>query len=199
MVRIQTFLMALAGALALIAAGLAWYVASGLPQRPSGQSAAVSSIGGPFVLADQDGKTRTEKDFRGRFMLVYFGYTWCPDVCPTTLARISQALATLGPKAGRIVPVFITVDPERDKPPVLKKYVAAFGTQFVGLTGSLPAIARTAREYRVYFAKQKAAGGSYGVTHSSEIYLVGPDGKFVTFYDSDIGAGALAKDLKARI
>jgi cytochrome oxidase Cu insertion factor (SCO1/SenC/PrrC family) len=196
MVRLQTFLLALAGALALAALALVWCVATGLPQEPA---ASTPAIGAPFVLTDQNGRTRSDKDFRGRFVVLYFGYTSCPDVCPTTLERIADAMAQLGPAAKRVMPVFVTLDPERDTPAVLKKYVGAFGREFVGLTGSLADITRVARAWRVYFAKHPMPGGGYSVDHSGAIYLVGPDGKFLTAYDATIGADTLATDLERRM
>jgi protein SCO1/2 len=199
MIRVQTFLFALAGAIALIALGLVWYLAAELPASPSGSQNASSSIGGPFMLTDQDGRQRSDKDFRGRFMLLYFGYSFCPDVCPTTLQNMADALAKLGPKAERVVPLFITIDPERDTPAVLKKYVGAFGPRFVGLTGSLADIAKVAQIYRVYIAKRPMPGGGYAMDHSGEIYLLGPDGKLVTFYDANAGAAPIVADLKTRL
>jgi cytochrome oxidase Cu insertion factor (SCO1/SenC/PrrC family) len=199
MIRVQTFLFALAAAFALLAAGLAWYVAMDLPEQPAAGQVSTASIGGPFVLTDQNGHARSDRNFHGRFVLLYFGYSYCPDVCPTTLQDMANALAKLGPLASRVVPVFITVDPERDTPVVLKKYVGAFGPSFVGLTGSLADITRVAHAYRVYFAKHPAPGGGYSVDHSGTIYLLGPDGKLVTIYDASAGAGPLAADLKSRL
>ena len=165
--------------------------------------AARSQVGGPFNLTDQDGKNIPAPDFRGKYQLIYFGYSFCPDVCPTTLAVMAQALDKMGVDADRIVPIFITIDPERDTPAVMKQYMAAFGPRFVGLTGSPATIAAVEKQYRVYAKKQpldKAnPNGGYGMDHSSVIYLMGPDGRLVTFYDELISPDALAKDLKAKI
>jgi protein SCO1 len=120
-------------------------------------------------------------------------------VCPTTLAVMADAMTKLGSKAGKVVPVFVTVDPERDTPAVLKKYLAAFGPEFVGLTGSLAQVTSVAHEYRVYFAKHRLDGGGYAVDHSSVIYLLGPDGKLLNFYDEQMTADGLAKDLAPRL
>jgi protein SCO1/2 len=194
MTRAPTTLIVLALLLAVFAGGLLWYVSDRVPgAQPSGMG--VADIGGPFVLTDQNGARRTDRDFRGRFVLLYFGYSECPDVCPTTLSVIADALSKLGPRAQRFVPVFVTIDPERDTPPALKKYLAAFGPNFVGLTGSLADITKVAHEYRVYFAKHKLAGGAYGLDHSSVIYLLGPDGRLVKFYDEATTPDLLAKDL----
>ena len=174
MTRAPTALLVLALLLAILAGGLLWYTGDRLPGgRPA--EIGVADIGGPFALTDQNGLRRTDKDFRGRYVLLYFGYTYCPDVCPTTLGVMSDALAKLGTRSSRIVPVFVTIDPERDTPAALKKYLAAFGPNFVGLTGSLADVTSVAHEYRVYFAKQKLDGGGYALDHSSVIYLLGPD------------------------
>lgn len=155
-----------------------------------------ASVGGPFTLTDQYGHKRTDKDFRAHWMLLYFGYTYCPDVCPTTLALMANVIGKLGPDASRVVPVFITIDPARDTPSVLKSYLAAFGPQFVGLTGTPADIAKVARSYRVYYAKHPLPGGGYAVDHSSVIYLLDPKGKFVKAYSDDASAGAIADDLR---
>jgi protein SCO1/2 len=132
-------------------------------------------------------------------MLIYFGYSYCPDVCPTTLALMDDAVARVDPKGTHIVPVFITIDPERDTPAKLRAYVRAFGPQFVGLTGDLKTITKVAGDYRVYFRKHPLDGATYGLDHSSVIYLMGPDGKFVTYWDDTaIGADKLANELRAK-
>ena len=158
-----------------------------------------AAIGGPFALTDQDGHTRTDRDFRGKWALVYFGYTFCPDVCPTTLQDMAIALRRLGPKARQVVPLFITLDPARDHPAVLKKYLAAFGPEFQGLTGTPQQITSVAHAYRVYFAKRPLPAGGYSVDHASTIYLMNPEGQFVSTIDDQEGAAALEKDLAARV
>ncbi|MGA7676363.1 MAG: SCO family protein [Rhizomicrobium sp.] len=182
-----------------VAAGLLWHASDSF----SGANRVVSQgevlIGGPFVLTDQDGKTRRSADFRGRFMLVYFGYSYCPDICPTTLAVMADALEKLGPEAARVTPVFITVDPERDTPGVLKAYLKSFGSRFVGLTGDEKAVAAAARAYRVYYQKRPLKGGGYAMDHSSQIYLMGPDGKFIANYDETLGPDGLAQALKKQV
>lgn len=179
-------------AIATVIGGVLWHAGDLVGTTGAAQ------VGGPFALTDQNGQARTDKDFRGRFMLIYFGYSYCPDVCPTTLAEMGDALGQLGGNAKRIVPVFITIDPARDNPAVLKTYLKSFGANFVGLTGSDKAIIDVAHEYRVYFQKQALQGGGYAMNHSSTIYLMGPDGKFVTYYDESIGPDGLAKELKKR-
>jgi protein SCO1 len=143
-------------------------------------------IGGPFTLIDQNGKTVSDKDFRGRYMLVFFGFTHCPDICPAELQVMSESLAALGPKAEKIVPIFITLDPERDTPEVVGDYVKNFGSDFVGLTGTPEAIAEAAKAYRVTFSKFVPDGQddnqNYSIDHSAIAYLMGPDGDYVTHF-----------------
>jgi protein SCO1/2 len=186
----------------LVAAALAgvllWHESSRVPQLGRVVSTGTIAVGGPFHLIDQNGKKVSDRDFRGRYMLIYFGYTFCPDVCPTTMAVMAEALDKMGAARRRIVPVFITVDPARDTPQVLKSYVAAFGADFIGLTGSGEAITAAEKAYKVYAAKEPLEKGGYAMSHSSVIYLVGPDGKLVSFYDEAISPPDLAKDLKAK-
>jgi protein SCO1/2 len=155
------------------------------------------SIGGPFALVDGDGKVVTDRDFRGRYMLVYFGYTFCPDVCPTTLNEVAEAIEKLGPKATRVQPIFITIDPKRDKPEVVKRYVSSFGPSVVGLTGTQDEIAKVAKEYRVYYAEHRTGPGTddYTMDHSSILYLIGPNGRFVAPIRADQNGEQMAADL----
>lgn len=148
----------------------------------SGANPAKSMIGGPFTLVSGDGKTLTDKDFRGKYMLIYFGYTFCPDVCPTSLNTLADALERLGPKADRVQPLFITVDPKRDTQDVVKQYAAAFGTRIIGLTGSQEQVAAAAKAYRVFYREHRTGDGpnDYSMDHSSILYLMGPDGTFIT-------------------
>jgi protein SCO1/2 len=152
------------------------------------------SIGGPFTLENSSGKTVTDRDFRGKYMLVYFGYTYCPDVCPTTLTAVAAALDKLGPKAKGLAPIFITVDPQRDTPEVMKQYTAAFSPALIGLTGTPGQIAGVAKEYRVYYAKHVTGPGpnDYSMDHSSIIYLMGPDGRFVAPIPADESGSDMA-------
>ncbi len=140
-----------------------------------------SAIGGPFTLENSAGQTVTDRTYRGKYMLVYFGYTYCPDVCPTTLQAMANALDALGAKANDIAPIFISVDPARDTPAVMKRYTAAFSPRLIGLTGTPQEIAKVAREYHVYYAKHVTGPGpdDYGMDHSSVIYLMDPNGRFV--------------------
>jgi protein SCO1/2 len=139
----------------------------------------------------------SEKDFLGRHMLVFFGFTYCPDICPTELQVMTAALDMMGADGDRIQPVFITVDPERDTPEVMKSYVENFGPRLVGLTGSLEEITAVAKAYRVYFAKAAKTGtDDYLMDHSSIIYLMGPDGRFLKHFTYTTDAQKLAAALK---
>ncbi len=189
-------LMVAALALALLAGWGIWRETIGAPpQSDAGQV----TIGGPFALTDQNGHATTDATLRGRWTLLYFGYTNCPDACPTALARMARALDILGSGAAHVVPVFITVDPARDKPAILKPYLAAFGRRFVGLTGGDAAIAKVAKEYRVYYVRHAPANGTYAVDHSSVIYLLDPDGKFIRIFDDSDSPETIAADLKPRL
>lgn len=154
-------------------------------------------IGGPFTLTSGNGKTVTSNDLRGKFLLVYFGYTFCPDVCPTTLSDVAQALDKLGPTADRVQPLFITIDPARDTQPVIRQYTAAFTPRLEGLTGSAEQIAAVAKEYRVYYAPHRTGPNpdDYTMDHSSVLYVMGPNGKFVGVIRADEGPDAIARDL----
>jgi cytochrome oxidase Cu insertion factor (SCO1/SenC/PrrC family) len=158
------------------------------------------SMGGPFTLVNTAGETVTEASFRGRWMLVYFGFTYCPDVCPTELQTMSSALDRLGPQAAKIVPVFITIDPERDTPAALAEYVKLFDERLVGLTGSKEQIAAAAKSYRVYYARAKGKDATdYLMDHSSFIYLIGPDGGFRALFRQGMPAQDMADSLKSRL
>ena len=188
---------------ALVAGMFLWQLGDArqtrLPQTITTDSG-TAEIGGSFSLIDQDGMRRTEEDFRGRYMLVFFGFTYCPDVCPTTLAILSNALDKIGPLAEEIVPVLITVDPARDTPETLKPYLASFGPEFVGLTGTKEEIDQAVAAYRAYYQIIEGDGGDdYTVNHSSVIYLMDRDGNFVTNYALDMGPDAIAADLTQRI
>lgn len=131
-----------------------------------------------FSLIDQHGQAVSDAAFRGQWLVVFFGFTHCPDFCPTTLFKLRQALTQLGDDAGKVRVLFITVDPERDTPALMENYLKSFGPQFVGGTGSVEQVAAAARAFRTYFQKQPAvADGSYAVDHSTHIYMVNPDGE----------------------
>lgn len=171
---------------------------AGCGRTPSAQPPlAGAALGGPFALIDQDGKRVTDQDFAGRYRAVYFGYSFCPDVCPTTLQALMQgvhAFAASDPTdAHKLAPIFVTIDPDRDTPAVLKQYVAAFGPGLTSLTGTPAAIAAAAKAYGVYYKKEPAAkaGSGYLMDHSSQAILFGPDGKPIALIPTDQGAKAV--------
>ena len=180
----------------VVAAGALWRLGDLHAQRGV-QTISLDKVvlGGPFTLVDQTGARRSDADFRGKYMLVFFGYTFCPDVCPTTLAVMAAALDKMGSGADRIVPVFISVDPARDTPEVLKAYLSAFGTRFVGLTGSEDEIAATAKAYRVYVQAHKEEGANYTVDHSGVVYLMDRSGMLLANYSLDASPDELAANL----
>lgn len=184
----------------LIAAGLAGY---GWMNRQAGnpQGSGVALVGGPFTLIDHTGREVTEKTFLGKYLLVFFGFTFCPDICPTELQVITAALDQMGPAGEAIQPVFITIDPARDTPEVLKAYVSNFGPRLLGLTGTPEQIAAAAKAYRVYYAKAANSGAdeNYVMDHSTIIYLMGPDGRFVRHMPYTTDAAKLAAELKESV
>lgn len=154
------------------------------------------TIGGPFQLVNAaTGRQVSDRDFRGKWLLIFFGYTHCPDVCPTTLANIAQAMSQLGPLAAQIQPLFITVDPERDTLPVLVDYTGAFDARILGLSGSADQIASAARAYRIYYAKS-VAGDDYFVDHTATLHVVRPDGSYASSLLPTAGSSDIVKRLR---
>ena len=174
----------------IIACFIAGTVTAFLVHGPSLQAITVPGssralIGGPFRLVDHTGVIRSNKDYKGKLMLVYFGYTHCPDICPGDLQIMSAALDQLGTRAKNIVPLFITVDPERDTVKQLSGYVSYFHKSLVGLTGSVTDIAAAAKAYRVYYGKveNKENPSNYLMNHSSLIYLMDTEGNYLTHFN----------------
>lgn len=150
-----------------------------------------------FQLPDADGKPRSIKDFAGKAVVVFFGYTQCPDACPTTLAEIAQAKKLLGPDGDKVQGVLVTVDPERDTPEILKAYVGNFGPDFVALRGTPEQVAAVAKDFRVFYKKVDGkAPGSYTMDHSAASYVYDPQGRLRLYTRYGSGAQALADDLK---
>ncbi|CAA9260432.1 MAG: Cytochrome oxidase biogenesis protein Sco1/SenC/PrrC, thiol-disulfide reductase involved in Cu(I) insertion into CoxII Cu(A) center [uncultured Craurococcus sp.] len=170
-------------------------VSAGGVQLPTGLA-----LGGSFSLVNQEGKPVTERDFGGGWMLIYFGYTFCPDVCPTELGTLAAAIDQLGPAGAKVVPVFITVDPQRDTPAHLADYVSRFHPRMQGLTGTPEQVAEAARRYRVYYAKaQRPEMTDYLMDHSSFIYLVGPDAKVRSLFRPEQSPETIAATIAAQI
>jgi protein SCO1/2 len=186
---------AFAGILVLVAG-----VLIGLAFRDTARGVAGSplaaAIGGTFALVDQNGKPFTDADLKGKWQLVFFGYTHCPDICPTALNDLSLALDQLGAKKTNFGIVFISVDPERDTPAVLKSYVESFGGPIEGLTGTSAEVAQAANDYKVYYAKHPRADGGYDMDHSALIYVMDPQGRFTATFTPDDTSDTIAARLK---
>jgi cytochrome oxidase Cu insertion factor (SCO1/SenC/PrrC family) len=167
------------------------------PGAPAMQSAK-ALIGGPFTLTNQDGQRMTEQDFRGKYMLVAFGYTSCPDICPAELQAMANAMDQLGAKADQVNPVFVTIDPERDTVAQIANYVKNFHKRFIGLTGTPEEIKQAARAYRVYYARAEAANSALGylMDHSAFIYLMNPQGEYVTHFSSATPSEKIASTIE---
>jgi len=163
----------------IAAAGLGYLVVRGVSGGPINRGVSAAAIGGPFALVDQNGRKVDEALLKGKWSAVFFGFTYCPDVCPTTLQTLAQAQDRLGPKAGDLQIVFISVDPERDTPAQLKTYLSSpvFPKGMLGLTGTSDQVAGAARAYRAYFQKE-GDGADYLVNHTSAVYLMDPKGQF---------------------
>jgi len=155
-----------------------------------------SAIGGPFKLIDQDGKPITDQDFKGRPFLVFFGYTHCPDICPTTLFEMSEVLRVLGKDADQINALFITVDPERDTAAMMKDYLSSFDPHLRGATGDQKAIDAVEKAYRVYAKKVPIGNGDYSMDHTALVYLMDKQGRFVAPFKLDRKPEAAAADLR---
>ncbi len=192
--------------LALLAFGVAAWLwtergPAGTAQVGGSSTSGAASIGGPFALVDQHGQPRSDRDFRGRYMLIYFGYTYCPDFCPTSLTTMTAALDLLAQSdaalARRVVPLLITVDPERDTVEALAAYATHFHESLVALTGTAAQVAAAAEAYRVYYAKVEDPGAAdYLVDHSTFIFLMDPDGRYLTHFPPGVAPEAIAEALK---
>jgi protein SCO1/2 len=157
-------------------------------------------VGGPFALVDHTGKPRTEKDFHGKLMLVYFGFTYCPDICPTDLQNIGLALDRLGPAGKNVQPLFITVDPERDTAAHLAEYITMFHPRLIALTGDAAAIRQAADAYKVYYARiTNQAATDYTVDHTAFIYLMDRDGKYLGFFPPGTSPERIAESIRPRL
>ena len=188
-------ILAIVGAVVVgVAAGLA----GSLWLLPQGAALTPVTVGGPFTLVDQAGQPRTDRDFRGRLMLVTFGYTHCPDVCPLTVAAIGETLDQLGPQADQVAGIFVTVDPQRDTPQVLGEYVASVSNRMVALTGTPDQVAAAARAYRVYYrlAGDAATNPNYSVDHTALFYLMDREGRFVQNFGHQTEPDALVAAIR---
>jgi len=172
--------------LALLAAG----ATAVLLMNPAPAVQSAQAIGGPFKLKTSRGDVVTERDFRGKWLLVYFGYTHCPDICPTTLAEVVQTIDLLGAAGAGVQPLFISIDPERDTPEVMDAYVKALDARIIGMTGTPADIAAAAKGYKVHYAKMETKSSDardYQMEHSSFVYVMGPDGRYMTLFTPGAG------------
>ncbi|KAL0030687.1 hypothetical protein WJX77_002157 [Trebouxia sp. C0004] len=189
------------GLTGITAAGLVYYYQHIKEQKKDATrtlSAGKAAIGGPFDLADGDGNTFTEKDLLGEFALLYFGFTFCPDICPDELEKMAKAVNSLEQAGKSIQPVFISIDPERDSPKQVKQYVKEFHPKMLGLTGTIKQVKDAAKAYRVYFTKTDESK-DYLVDHSIIMYLIDPKGDFVSFYGKNYTADQLATAIGSQI
>jgi protein SCO1/2 len=198
----KTILGVVAALVVVVAVGLGprlmhWFGPPAVVGETTTTTTSAVAIGGAFELVNGDGETVTEQDFKGKWMLVYFGYTFCPDVCPTSLGTIAAALDSLDPETvGQITPVFITVDPERDTPDVVGQYVSHFHPAMVGLTGSQEQIDAAVQVYRAYSKKAPQEEGPYLMDHSSVTYLMNPEGEFVRHFSHGVSPDDMAEGLR---
>ena len=194
MTRNLRILLVCAIALLIVSAG-GFAALLAIPAAPPITKPLTGGIGGPFTLVASDGQTITDQTYRGKWLLIYFGYTSCPDACPTALNNMGVALDQLGPEAEALQPIFITVDPKRDTPELLAEYLKSFDPRIVALTGTEEQIAAVVKEYHVYAAVPPDGGKDYLVHHNSFYYVINPDGKFVNVVHGD----ASGEELAARV
>ena len=198
--RSRLLVVILAGFLVGALGGAAALIVTSRAQGPQVETTGAALIGGPFTLVDQNGKTVTDRDFRGKYMLIFFGFTHCPDICPAELQVMSAALDALGSKADEFVPIFVTLDPERDTPEAVGAYVKNFGKNFVGLSGPPAAIAETAKAYRVTYSKFEYKGKDgnlgYSIDHSALVYLMDKNGQYLAHFAYGTPAAKMTETLR---
>lgn len=180
----------LVGALALAAAAVLTFA----PGRQGQSGSGTASVGGPFTLVAQDGSKLSDKDLRGAPFLVFFGFTHCPDICPTKLFEISEVLRAAGPKGEKLRALFVTVDPERDTPEIMKSYLGSFDPRILGLSGDRPAIDAMIKAYRAYARKVPLQGDDYTMDHTALVYLMGKDGGFIGAFNIEQSPAQAAQE-----
>lgn len=176
----------------LLAAGLAYTLSAAFQSGPA--ATAGVQVGGPFTLTDHTGAVRRAEDFRGKIVAIYFGYTHCPDACPTALSSLSEALDQLGPRANEVAVLFVTIDPARDTVALLKDYIGSFHSSVIGLTGTAEQVAQAAKGWRVYYRKS-GDGADYTMDHSSVIFIMGRDGRYLEHFTHSAPADQMAASL----
>lgn len=192
-------MMVLAGVSIALALGLLTRALWLAPEAGGGREGSVTGgalVGGPFTLTDQNGRRVGDADFRGKLMLVYFGYTFCPDICPTTLLDMTQAMDALGKDAEQVQPIFITVDPARDTQSALKEYLVNFHPRMLGLTGTAEEVQAAAKSYRVYYANASGKERDYLMDHTSIVYLMDRQGRYLTHFSSNVRGEQMAAAIR---
>ena len=179
-------------------AGVILATALTISAPPARTATSPVTIGGPFTLVAPDGTTVTDQTYRGKWLLVFFGFTFCPNTCPTTLLEIAAVLERLGPDAGKLQPLFITVDPQRDTPEVMGHYLQSFDPRIVGLTGTAQQIVAVAQEYGAYYTPHRIGPGpeDYVMDHSTYLYLMNREGKFVRGFDAETPSDRVARVIR---
>ncbi len=191
---VRTIRLALWGLVLVAAAALA-------VQQWAGRGKTAETLRPDFALQDGKGQTHTMADFRGKFSLVFFGFTNCPDVCPTTMSEVAQVMDDLGAEADRVQPLFISIDPERDRRQGLTEYLAAFHPAILGLSGDSAATKDAAESFKIHFGREEdpSAPDGYTMSHSSALYLIGPDGEWLRLFDYETPAAEILADIEDRI
>lgn len=195
--RIYILAVAIAGLAVMAMLGLWMAQDSGSPSTPT--TASNISFGGPFTLVDHSGKAVTDRDYDGFYKLIFFGFTNCPSVCPTTLQTVTLTLAELGPMSDRIKPLFISIDPEQDTPKLLSEYVSSFDPRIVGLTGTPQQVAAAAKAFHVYYRKVRDKDGGEQIEHTATLYFMAPDGSFLTHIPPEASPHKMADLIKLEI
>jgi protein SCO1 len=194
----KLFAMAVAAVIATVGA-FAWVASVWFPPEPVEQAKSGPMLRSEFELVDQTGRAVRDDDLRGKWQLVFFGFTYCPDICPTTLTNISAALEGLGSVAEKLQPLLITVDPERDTPGVLKEYLTSFDPRITGLTGTPEQVEKALRSFRVYVSKRPFEEGDYTLDHSTFIYLMDPQGDYAAHFSAQTPIEELVREVRARV
>ncbi len=198
--RSRTLLFMSLGGIAVVWLAVVLYIGSHSPQAAATSSTGRADVGGSFELMNHEGRMVSDASFRGKYMLVYFGYTFCPDVCPTTLSTMAEAIEILGYEGRDVIPIFITVDPDRDTPEHLATYVRYFHPRLVALTGTRDQVARAAKAYRIYYARVPEPGNdpdSYLVDHSSLVFLMDREGRYMTHFSHGTEASEMAEKIRS--
>lgn len=197
----RSLIIGIAVLIVAVFAAIQWLAPQHFTPGPADTVSGKALVGGPLSLVDHDGQPFTEKRLKGNYSLVYFGFTHCPDICPTSLLTISHAINALEEKSDQVVPVFISLDPERDTPEKLKPYVSSFHPRMIGLTGSPEQVKQAADAYKVYFSKVETPESALGylVDHSGFIYLMGPTGEYITHFPHNVAEQSLTATLRQHV